>query len=583
MKKLLCFFTLFALLFPLSCAKEKAKEEIIIVYTNDIHGYIDNVAKDSSGKEVDALRFSKLSGYVKELRKSKNVLLVDAGDEVQGTVYGSLDQGKQIIPIMNEVGYDLATVGNHDFDFGMDGFDFFKNTASFPYLSCNFVSLPDQNLVLPPYKIFDFNGTKIGFIGISTPETIISSTPGFFQDDQGNYLYSFLGYEDPNDLFAAVQKYIDELKPQTNYIVALGHVGVGMECKEHGYSSYDVISHTQGLSAFIDGHSHTSMEQEWVKTLEGKNCLLTQTGCYLSSFGELHIDSKGNFSSRLIADSEYVDKDVQNKENALIAQVQEKMGQTIATLEKPLYVNDPEVPSRRIIRAKETNLGNLCSDSMYWYLNQKKELNCDLALINGGGIRAGLEKGKVSYLDVKQVHPFGNQLCLVEAKGKDVLNALEMGVTLSGQWDEAQDRPAENGNFLHVAGLTYDVDTRVPSSVKVDESGMFVSVDGEYRIKNVKVYDKEHKSYVPLKEESTYRVGGINYLLQNSGGGLSMFASSSRIADYINEDYVVLAEYMKEFDSALINNWNAPLGSYEGYLYDYENPYGGGRVNFLSE
>lgn len=582
-KPFICL-ALLSLLLPLgSCAPKKAKPAITIVYTNDIHGYIDNATKDEAGEEVDALRFSKLSGYVKELRKKdKNVLLVDAGDEVQGAVYGSLDRGKEIIPIMNEVGYQLATPGNHDFDFGMEGFESFVETASFPYISCNFVSLPDEELVLEPYKIFDFDGVKVGFIGISTPETITSSTPRFFQNDEGEYIYAFLGYEDPNDLYQRVQLTIDELKDQTDYLIALGHVGVNAECIARGYSSPDVIANTSGLNAFIDGHSHTRMEERWVDDKEGNRCLLTQTGCYLASFGQLTISPNGAFSSRLISDSPFIDTKVQSMENTLISRVKEEMGQSFATLENPLYIADPEVPSRRLIRAKETNLADLCSDSMYWYLNEKKELPCDLTLVNGGGIRTGIPAGEVTYLAAMSVHPFGNQICLVKASGQDILDAIEMGAIVSGQWDADRDGPSENGGFLHLAGITYDIDTAIPSSVVTDENGMFVSVEGEYRVKNVKVFDREAKAYVPFDPEKEYCVGGSNYLLKESGCGLSMFADCEGISDYIDADYVVLAEYMKAFESSAVNNLNAPLKAYENYLYDYENPAGSGRIRFLA-
>ena len=583
MKKPTRYLTLLALLLPLSaCSGPKEKQDVTIVYTNDIHGYIDNVTKDSSGQEVDALRLSKLSGYVKQLRKKeRNVILVDAGDQVQGTVYGSMDKGVEIIPIMNKVGYQLATVGNHDFDFGMNGFRYFRDHADFPYVSCNFLTLPERQRVLEPYKIFEFEGAKVGFIGVSTPETITSSTPAYFQNDKGEFIYTFLGQESPNDLYQAVQNSIDELQGKVDYLIALGHVGVSVGAKKRGYSSLDVIANTKGLTAWIDGHSHTVIEQQMVKTKDGKDCLLTQTGCYLSSFGQLHLGKDGSVSSRLISDSESVDAEVKTMEEALINRVQTAMGQPIATAANPLYVDNPDKPSQRLIRARETNLADLCSDSLYWYINEKKQLNCDIGVENGGGIRAAIESGEVTYLEVEQVHPFGNQVCLIKTKGINILNAIEMGVDVSGQWDPDWDCPAENGGFLHLSGLTYDVDTTIPSSVKKDENGMFVSVDGAYRVKNVQIYDRKSQTYVPFDTEKEYTIGGSNYLLKQSGNGLSMFVDAECIVDYIDADYVVLAEFMKAFDQTLINNANSPLKGYANYRYDYEDPSGSGRINFL--
>lgn len=560
----------------------KEKQDVTIIYTNDIHGYIDNATKDSGGEEVDAVRFSKVAGYADAMkREGKNVLLVDAGDEVQGSIFGAIDKGKEMIQIMNEAGYDLATPGNHDFDFGMDGFQYFVNHADFPYISCNFLSLPEEKRVLEPYKIFDIGGNKIGFIGISTPETITSSTPKYFENEDGEFIYTFLGYDDPRKLYQSVQNTIDAIEGQTDYIIALAHLGVSVEAQNRGYSSIDVISNTKGLSALIDGHSHTVVEQRMIKTLDQKDCLLTQTGCYLDSFGEMTITKDGTFSTRLIKDTEEVNKEVEKKENALISRVKAEMSEVIATADNELYVNNPDVPNQRIIRARETNLGNLCSDSMYWYINDKKQLNCDLAFVNGGGIRKEINAGDVSYLDVQSVHPFGNQVCLIKTKGINVKNAIEMGVNVIGEWDTDWDCPAENGGFLHIAGMKYEIDASIPSSLKTDSNGMFESIDGPYRVKNLQVYDKETNSYVPFDEDKEYAVGGINYLLKNAGNGLSMFNDSETILDYIDADYVVLAEYMKAFANAHINNDNAPIKTHQNYAYDYENPLGSNRITIL--
>ena len=577
---------LLSLMLPLASCGNNAKtdkEEITIVYTNDVHGYIDNSVKDEAGTEKDALRFSKVAGYVEALKKQgKNVLLVDAGDHVQGSIYGAIDKGEEMIPIMNAAGYDLATPGNHDFDFGMAGFNGFVSRASFPYISCNFLLLPDQSNVLSPYKIFEFNGTKIGFVGISTPETITASTPAFFQNDKGEFVYTFLGYDDPEKLFQSVQRTIDEIKGKVDYVVALGHLGVDMTARKARNSSLDVIANTTGLSAFIDGHSHTIMEQEFVKNKDKKDCLLTQAGCYLEAFGELTISKDGVFSSRLIKDYDVENETVKEKERALISRVREQMGQRIATIDKPLYVNNASLPSQRIIRARETNLADLCSDCMYWYINDKKQLNCDLALVNGGGIRTGIEAGEATYLNVQSVHPFGNQVCLIKTKGINIKNAIEMGVNVIGEWDKDWDCPAENGGFLHIAGMKYEIDASIPSSVKTDSNGMFLSVDGAYRVKNLKIYDKDSASYVDFDEEKEYLVGGSNYLLRNSGNGLSMFTDAESILDYIDADYVILAEYMKSFVDTHVNNAGAPIKAHANYEYDYENPLGSNRIGFLN-
>lgn len=559
------------------------KEDITIVYTNDIHGYIANEVEKDGETSIEGLRISHIGGYVDELKKQgKNVLLVDAGDQVQGSIYGAMDRGVDMIEMMNKAGYDLATPGNHDFDFGMDGFNYFVEHANFPYISCNFESLVDKKNVLDSSKIFDFGGVKIGFVGISTPETITSSTPRFFENDDGELIYKFLGYDNPNDLFQVVQKTIDELKGQTDYVIALGHVGVGTASEKIGCTSEQIIQNTSGLAAFIDGHSHTKMESKIIKTKDGKDCVLTQTGCFLASFGEMIITKEGSISTKLIEDVPYINKDVQSLESALIEQVASEMGKKISYLDKELFIAEPDDRSVRLVRRQETNLGNLCSDSMYWYLNEVKQLDCDVSLINGGGIRAGISPGDVTYMEAKAVEPFGDQICLVRIIGSELRNAIEMGAYAVGTWNEAHTIPNEYGGFLHLAGVKYDIDASIPSSVKLDGDGMFVSVEGEYRVKNIQVYDKKAMTYVPLEDDKAYLVSGNNYILTESGNGFSMFGNSEIVADYLDEDFTILAEFMKSFDNGHINNANSPLKGYRDYLYDYENPYGSGRINILN-
>ncbi len=559
------------------------REDIKILYTNDIHSYIANTTKDKEGNEVAALRLNNIAGYYKKLKNDfKNVMLVDAGDEVQGAIYGAIDRGVDMINIMNNVGYDLACPGNHDFDYGMDAFKGFVQEANYPYISCNFKESNGKN-VLDAYKIFEIGGAKIGFVGISTPTTITSSTPTFFQNDKGEFIYTFDGQYKKEDLYNSVQETVDEIKNKVDYVIALGHLGVGIDEQKLGITSIDVINNTTGLDAFIDGHSHTLMEKKIVKSKDDKDVVLTQTGFYLESgFGVMDITKDGNINTTLVNNIEDKDDNVKNIEDALIDKVNNQLGQKIATLDNNLYIVTPGTDRQRIIRARETNMGNIASDSIYWYINESKKLDCDIAIVNGGGLRTGIEAGDVSYLSCKTVMPFGNQICLIKTKGINIKNAIEMGVNVVDGWDDEWNSPAENGGFIHAAGLKYDVDCNVPCHVKTDSSGMFVSVDGEYRVKNLMVYNKNTKAYEPLDDNKEYLLGGTNYLLRNQGNGLTMFNDSELVLDYIDEDYTVFAKYFMAFDNTKINNQNSPLKGYTNYLYDYENPYGSNRINILN-
>lgn len=559
------------------------REDIKILYTNDIHSYIANTTKDKEGNEVAALRLNNIAGYYKKLKNDfKNVMLVDAGDEVQGAIYGAIDRGVDMINIMNNVGYDLACPGNHDFDYGMDAFKGFVQEANYPYISCNFKESNGKN-VLDAYKIFEIGGAKIGFVGISTPSTITTSTPTFFQNSKGEFIYTFDGQYKKEDLYNSVQETVDEIKNKVDYVIALGHLGVGIDEQKLGITSIDVINNTTGLDAFIDGHSHTLMEKKIVKSKDDKNVVLTQTGFYLESgFGVMDITKDGNINTTLVNNIEDKDDNVKNLEDALIDKVNNQLGQKIATLDKNLYIMTPGNDRQRIVRARETNMGNIASDSIYWYINESKKLDCDIAFVNGGGLRTGIDAGDVTYLSCKSVMPFGNQICLIKTKGINIKNAIEMGVNVVDGWNDEWNSPAENGGFIHAAGLKYDVDCNVPCHVKTDSSGMFVSVDGEYRVKNLMVYNKNTKEYEPLDDNKEYLLGGINYLLRNQGNGLTMFSDSEVVLDYIDEDYTVFAKYFMAFDNTKINNQNSPLKGYINYLYDYENPYGSNRINILN-
>ena len=578
MKKLFSFVLLFIFIFTLSSCGEN--KEIKILYTNDIHGYIANEKTDDNKNTIPSLRLNNIAAYRKKLIEDNyNVLLFDAGDEVQGSVYGAIDKGTEMIKIMNKVGYDLAVPGNHDFDFGMDGFNKFVEEAKFPYLSCNFKSIENNKNVLDSHKIFNVGGKKIGVVGISTPETITSSTPKYFQNDNGEFIYTFDGLKNKTDLYESAQKAIDEIRNNVNYLIVVGHLGVGADAEKNGVRSIDVINNTKGIDAFIDGHSHTVVEKQIVKTKDNKDCILTQTGCYLDGFGEMTI-TKDGIDTKLIKNlSEYKNEEVKILEEALINSVHDKLGEKIAKLENPLYITNPNNLNQRLVRARETNLGDFTADSVYWYLNEEKDLDCDIALANGGGIRANILDEDVTYLTAKTVEPFGNQICLIKTKGINIKNALEMGVQEVGQWDYEWNSPAESGGFMQVAGMKYEIDCDVKSNIKIDENEMFKSVDGEYRVKNIMVYNKQTKSYENLDLNKEYYVGGINYILRNSGNGLIMFKDSENVVDFVGEDYMILAQFMASFknsqNEAVINNSNSPLKN-------YENPSGAGRINILN-
>lgn len=558
-------------------------DDVTIVYTNDSHTFINNMIKDEDGNEIRGLSFASVAAYVNEKRAAgENVLLVDAGDHIQGTAFGGLDEGASIIRIMNAAGYQAAAVGNHEFDYGQ--FRFFKmiEEANYPYLSCNFYNVADKSLVLPAYEIFEAGNTKVAIVGISTPETYTKSTPVYFQNENGEFIYGFFQGQNGQELYDSVQRTLDEVKDQADYVIGLAHLGV--DPSSVPYTSREVIEHTTGFDAVIDGHSHTDMECENVTDASGNTVVLTQTGCYLGAFGDMKL-SDGKITCTLVNEYDGIDPTVAGLENDWIASVNEQLGEKIAVSDNDFYMTDPKDPEVRLIRRMDTNLGELCPDAVYWYLNEKEGLDCDIAISNGGGIRSNIEAGDLTYLTAKTVHPYGNIICLINVTGQQIKDALEMGARAIGLKDEESGAPAECGGFLHVAGLTYSVKSSTKSSLTISDEGLFMEPpSGDYKVYDIKVYNRESHEYEPIDLEKTYALGGINYTLRNSGDGMSMFADSELELDYITEDYLCLAEYLKAFGGTdadgypHISTENSPLSAYENYMIDYENPMGSGRI-----
>lgn len=549
------------------------KSDVTILYTNDVHTYID--------KQSPKLTYAAIADLKQSYQNAgKDVLLVDAGDHVQGTAYGSMDEGASIIKLMNAAGYDAATPGNHEFDYGMDRAKAIMKEADFPYLSCNWVDLRTGLRVLPSVKVFVRGGRRIAFVGVTTPETFTKSTPAYFMDKaQRKYIYDIQGGEDGKKLYDAVQKAIDKAKLLADVVIGLGHLGV--DPSSSPWTSEEVIAHTSGFDAFIDGHSHTVMENKQVQDASGKAVTLTQTGSYFANVGEMTIAADGTITTKLIPTHEGMDAGIAAMQTSWVNTVDDMLGEKIAVGDSDFYVSDPATGKRRI-RSAETNLGDFVADGIYAYFNEVEKLHCDLAIMNGGGIRADVPAGDWTFKTCKQVSPFGNVACLMSVTGKQIQDALEFAARFAGEGGK------ENGGFLQVAGATYEIHTDIPNTVQTDEKNVWIgSATGTPRVQNVKIYDKASGSYLPLDPNKTYALAGMNYTLRNLGDGFAMFDGAELIKDYVSEDYLVMSTYAMIFDGAdaaglpHLSSANSPLAAYPGYLLDYEQPYGAGRITIL--
>ena len=549
------------------------KSDVTILYTNDVHTYID--------KQSPKLTYAAIADLKQSYQNAgKDVLLVDAGDHVQGTAYGSMDEGASIIKLMNAACYDVATPGNHEFDYGMDRAKAIMKEADFPYLSCNWVDLRTTLRVLPSVKVFVRGGRRIAFVGVTTPETFTKSTPAYFMDKaQRKYIYDIQGGEDGKKLYDAVQKAIDKAKLLADVVIGLGHLGV--DPSSSPWTSEEVIAHTSGFDAFIDGHSHTVMENKQVQDASGKAVTLTQTGSYFANVGEMTIAADGTITTKLIPTHEGMDATIAAMQTSWVNTVDDMLGEKIAVGDSDFYVSDPATGKRRI-RSAETNLGDFVADGIYTYFNEVEKLHCDLAIMNGGGIRADVPAGDWTFKTCKQVSPFGNVACLMSVTGKQIQDALEFAARFAGEGGK------ENGGFLQVAGATYEIHTDIPNTVQTDEKNVWIgSATGTPRVQNVKIYDKASGSYLPLDPGATYALAGMNYTLRNLGDGFAMFDGAELIKDYVSEDYLVMSTYAMIFDGAdaaglpHLSSTNSPLAAYPGYLLDYEQPYGAGRITIL--
>ena len=547
------------------------KSDVTILYTNDVHTYID--------KQSPKLTYAAIADLKQSYQNAgKDVLLVDAGDHVQGTAYGSMDEGASIIKLMNAAGYDVATPGNHEFDYGMDRAKAIMKEADFPYLSCNWVDLRTGLRVLPSVKVFVRGGRRIAFVGVTTPETFTKSTPAYFMDKaQRKYIYDIQGGEDGKKLYDAVQKAIDKAKLLADVVIGLGHLGV--DPSSSPWTSEEVIAHTSGFDAFIDGHSHTVMENKQVQDASGKAVTLTQTGSYFANVGEMTIAPDGTISTRLVSTYDQEDPAVAAEQAAWVSSVDEMLGEKIAVADTKFYITDPATGKRRI-RSGETNLGDFVADGIYTYFNEVEQLHCDIAIMNGGGIRSDEDAGYWTFKTCKQVSPFGNVACLMSVTGKQIQDALEFAARFAGAEGK------ENGGFLQVAGATYEIHTDIPNTVLTDDKNVWMgSATGTPRVQNVRIYNKKTGAYEPLDLNRTYALAGMNYTLRNLGDGFAMFDGAELIKDYVSEDYLVMSTYAMIFDAVndvpVLSSANSPLASYPGYLLNYENPYGAGRIQVV--
>ena len=578
---------------------EALSDDVVILYTNDVHTYIDN-----------PLSYDIIAGVKAELLKQyKTVVLADAGDHIQGTAYGSMDKGETIINLMNAAGYDVATLGNHEFDYDMPRILELMDMANYTYISCNFYHeenyIRNEN-VLDSIMYVEAGAQKIAFIGATTPESFTKSTPAYFQDDNGNYIYGIAGGDDGSALYADVQDAINEAKAAgATTVIALAHLGDDLASQP--WTSEETIANVTGLDAFIDGHSHNTVEGKEVADKEGNAVLLTQTGSYFDRIGMMVVDAETGaittgfivaeeiietstdaegkavenvvgykLASDLYTGAEWpVNEDVAAIKNAWMADIDTQLGLVIGSA--TVNLDNYDADGNRLVRSQETVCGDFCADALY-FLFDNMDLDVDIAIMNGGGVRnKATITGELTYKSCKEIHTFGNVACLQTVTGQQILDALEWGAKVAGTGEQ-------NGGFLHVSGLTYKIDPEYPSTVQADDKGVWIGgPTGGYRVHDVKVYNKETGAYEALDLAASYNLAGYNYTLRDLGDGFAMFDGAVNVLDYVMEDYMVLANYVSAFPGHMVHADNSPLlAKYPAMLLNYSTLDGSGRIVFES-
>ena len=490
----------------------KDNDTIVILYENDVHCAVEG--------------YSKLAAMKNELMESyANVGVVSVGDFVQGGTLGAVSKGEYIVNLMNKVGYDAIALGNHEFDYQLPRLNELNAMSNTKFISCNFQKIGEDKSYFEPYTIVSYGNVDVAYIAITTPETINSSSPAQFKNDKGELIYTF----NESKLYDIVQTNINAAETAgADYVIALSHIGYD----ESGNLAdiTDVIENTDGFDVVLDAHSHSVIEEKVIKDKSGDDVLLTSTGTKFEYIGKLTIKN-GAFDTELVEVESYTKTDP--VVDAYITEINENYAQLgnrkIGESKVEFITHDKD--GNRLVRNAETNLGNFCSDAL------RVMTGADMSFVNGGGLRAPMESGDITFNDIFSVFPFNNQIVTAEISGQILIDFLEMAV---------MNYPEEDGSFPHMSGVTFSVNKSIPTSVKVDENGFFEKVDGAYRVYNVKVLDKTSGEYKALDPNGKYVLAGFNYFILDFGGGMTMFKDAKILDAEGTLDVELLENYIVE-------------------------------------
>lgn len=482
--------------------------DIVILYDNDVHCAVDGYAKMAALR--DDLK-----------RHSPYVSVVSNGDFLSGSSLGAFSKGEYIVRIMNVVGYDNITLGNHEFDYRIPQLLHLDSMLTAHTLCCNFHSTATHAPVFDDYVIKQYGDRRVAFVGVTTPATVSSSSPIYFMDTLGAMAYTFCA----DSVFGVVQRRVDAARRSgADYVVALSHLGDD----EDAYTSLEMIASTTGIDVVLDGHSHSTIEHWRLPNRNGDTVLLTSTGTAFANIGMLLIPNEGRISTRLISVATLTDIDAAVADTiASIRAEYDAIGQ------QPVGKCKATLPARnslghRIPRMQECAIGDFCAEAF------RAVMNTDIGWVNGGAFRTDIKKGPLVFNDIYAVFPFDNRVVVASVTGQDILDALEAASATV---------PIPNGRFAQVAGLRYSIDTTVATPVVFDSSEVLVEINGPRRVSGVMVFNRQSKRFEPIAPQGRYTIATTDYVLNLMGAGFS-FPSKKLILSSLMSDAQLVAYYI---------------------------------------
>jgi len=538
--------TLLCLVLLASCQRS---EPIVILYENDVHCAIDGYARLAGQRDIER----QLTPYVS---------IVSSGDFAQGNTAGSLTRGEAIVRIMNAVGYDYLTVGNHEFDYSVPQMQHLSSMLTAQTLCCNFSRYTNEENhksqitnhkseidLFPAYAVRKYGSTKVGFVGVATPSTFRSSTPTYFIDDEGNLLYDF----HQSDTYERVQQAVDAARSNgAQVIIVLSHLGDDPEVAD----SRGLIAATHGIDIVLDGHAHHLLNERLVND-RGDSVTLASTATKFAYIGRLTIDAQNRLHNELLPVTEChaVNQAVWDTTLAVKQELDAQVNRPVGTTAFALI--DRDNSDNRLVRTRETNLGDLMADVARY------STGANIGVCNGGGLRAGIYFETITFGDVVSIWPFNNTMRITECTGQQLLDALEVGVSML---------PKENGDFLHVSGLRYTVDPRIPSSVIWDDNRMFAGVGSTRRIVSAEVFMPDNGEaeklpyeqkgrWIPVNPNACYTIGGQSYIIACSGAsGTFAHMRLLPIQDEPLNDVAAVCAYIDAMGGQINGAYRKPQG-----------------------